>query len=82
MAKSRKLARRHVVRRTDGQWAVKGPGSKSSSSVSRTQREAIDKVREVVRNKGGGEVRIHGRNGRIRDSRTISPGNDPYPPKG
>lgn len=82
MAKSKKPVRRHVVRRADGKWAVKEPGGKRSSSASRTQRQAIAKARDVVRNKGGGEVRIHGRDGRIRDSRTISPGNDPYPPKG
>ena len=28
-----------------------------------------------------GEVRIHGRDGKIRDSDTIAPGNDPNPSK-
>lgn len=72
---------RHVVRQEDGRWAVKAPNAKKASSVSQTQREAIAKAREVVRNQGGGEVRIHGRDGRIRDSDTVKPGNDPNPPR-
>ncbi len=72
---------RHVVRQDDGRWAVKAPNAKKASSVSQTQREAIAKARETVKNQGGGEVRIHGRDGRIRDSDTIKPGNDPYPPR-
>lgn len=36
--------------------------------------------RHVVR-EGGGEVRIHGRDGKIRDSDTVPPGRDPHPPK-
>lgn len=80
MAKGKPTSR-HVVRTEDGRWAVKKPGAKAASSVSRTQREAIAKARDTVRNQGGGEVRIHGRDGRIRDSDTIKPGHDPNPPK-
>lgn len=79
--KKTKSVRRHVVRQDDGKWAVKAPGGKRASSVSDTQREAIDKARQVVRNKGGGEVRIHARDGKIRDSDTIKPGRDPNPPR-
>ena len=32
-------------------------------------------------NSGGGEVRIHRRDGKIRDSDTVAPGNDPFPPR-
>lgn len=81
MAKSIKTTSRHVVGTEDGRWAVKAPGSQRASSVSRTQREAIAKARDTVRKQGGGEVRIHGRDGRIRDSDTIQPGRDPKPPK-
>jgi len=35
----------------------------------------------VVTNAGGGEVRIHGRDGQIRDSDTVGDGNDPNPPR-
>lgn len=81
MAKKGKPTSRHVVRTEDGRWAVKAPGSQRASSVSSTQREAIAKARDTVSKEGGGEVRIHGRDGRIRDSDTIKPGRDPNPPR-
>lgn len=68
---------RHVVPNPKGGWDVVKPGASRSSSHQSTQQEAIDRARVIVRNDGGGEVRIHGRNGRIRDSDTIEPGNDP-----
>jgi hypothetical protein len=48
--------------------------------VRSTQADAIDRAKEIVHN-AGGEVRIHGRDGSIGDSVTVSPGNDPCPPK-
>jgi hypothetical protein len=45
------------------------------------QSDAIDRGREIVGNAGGGELRIHGRDGRIRNSDSIPPGNDPFPPR-
>ncbi|MDX1870703.1 DUF2188 domain-containing protein [Mycolicibacterium sp. 120266] len=73
---------RHVVPNPNGGWDVKKPGASRSSAHTKTQADAIERAREIVGNDGGGEVRIHGRNGQIRDSDTIAPGNDPYPPKG
>jgi hypothetical protein len=49
--------------------------------VHSTQADAIARAKEIVHSAGGGEVRIHGRDGSIRDSVTVSPGNDPCPPK-
>jgi hypothetical protein len=72
---------RHVVPNPEGGWDVRAPGSQRSSVHTDTQGQAIDRAREIVGNTGGGEVVIHGRNGRIRDSDTISPGNDPFPPR-
>jgi hypothetical protein len=37
---------------------------------------------EILANDVGGELRIHGTDGQVRDQRTIAPGNDPYPSKG
>lgn len=73
--------RRHVVPNPNGGWDVKKPGSSRASKHTDTQKDAIDRAREIVHNQGGGEVRIHGRDGRIRDSDTIAPGNDPNPPR-
>lgn len=71
---------RHVVSDGDG-WAVRKPGGSRASAKADTQAEAINRAREIVRNAGGGEVKIHGRDGKIRDSDTVAPGNDPNPPR-
>lgn len=71
---------RYVTKHPDG-WAVKGPGSSRSSSVHRTQKEAESRAKEIVHNRGGGEVRIQNRQGKWRDSDTVPPGNDPLPPR-
>ena len=68
---------RHVVPNPDGGWDVKKPHADRSSSHHDTQAEAEKRAKEIVGNNGGGEVRIHGRDGRIRDSDTVAPGNDP-----
>ena len=72
---------RHVVPNPDGGWDVVKPDAERASSHHDTQQQAIDRGREIVNNLGGGELRIHGRNGQIRDSDTVAPGNDPNPPR-
>jgi len=54
-------------------------GGQRASSVHETQREAIDRAREISRNQNS-ELFVHGRDGRIRER--DSHGNDPNPPKG
>lgn len=76
-----KSGNRHVVPNPDGGWDVKKPGASRASSHHDTQAEALDRGREIVRNAGGGEIVTHNRQGQIRDSDTISPGNDPNPPR-
>jgi hypothetical protein len=71
---------RHVVRDGRG-WAVKKPGNPTPESRHRTQGAAEDRAKDQVRREGGGEVRIHGRDGKIRDSDTVAPGRDPNPPR-
>lgn len=73
---------RHVVPNPNGGWDVRKPGSSRSSGHTDTQADAINRARGIVRNVGGGEVVIHRPDGRIRDSDTVAPGNDPFPPKG
>lgn len=72
---------RHVVPKSGGGWDVKAPNADRASSHHDTQAEALDRAREIVQNAGGGEVVTHGRDGRIRDSDTIAPGSDPFPPR-
>jgi hypothetical protein len=72
---------RHVVSNPNGGWDVEAPNSERASSHHATQAEAIDRARQIVHNSGGGEMVIHGRDGRIRDSDTVPPGHDPFPPR-
>lgn len=72
--------RRNVVPNPEGGWDVKGGGSRSSGHFD-TQREAIDRANEIIDNLGGGEVTVHARDGKVRDSDTRAPGRDPNPPK-
>lgn len=72
---------RHVVRNPNGGWDIKKPGAARVSGHENTQAAAVARAKEIVANQGGGEVRIHGRDGRIRDSDTVPPGNDPFPPR-
>ncbi len=71
---------RYVVKHPDG-WTVRSPGSDRASSVHPTQAEAEERAKEFVASLGGGEVRIQDRQGRWRDSDTVQPGHDPYPPR-
>jgi len=73
--------RRIVQPRADGDWEVKKPGADRASAVTGTQSAAIDRARQILSNDGGGELTIKGENGRIRDSDTVPPANDPNPPK-
>jgi hypothetical protein len=71
---------RFVVKHPDG-WAVKKAGAERASGVYTTQADAERAAKETVANLGGGEVRIQGRDGQWRDSDTVSPGNDDFPPR-
>lgn len=73
--------RRVVGPHPDGGWQVKAPNAERASSRHETQGEAVNRAREILGNEGGGELTIQGRDGRIRDSDTVAPGNDPNPPK-
>ena len=68
----------HVVRDGD-QWKVKQENAQRSSGNFNTQKEAIERAREIAINSGQ-EVIIHGLNGRIREKNSY--GNDSCPPKG
>ncbi|MDD4111317.1 MAG: DUF2188 domain-containing protein [Clostridia bacterium] len=71
----------HVVKNSNGGWDAKKPGSLRSSFHGETQKEVENVAKGFLSNSGGGEVIIHGLDGKIRDSDTVCPGNDPNPPK-
>ena len=68
---------RVVTQRPDGSWANQRNDAGRASSVHDTQRAAIDAARENLRNQGGGEVTVQGRDGQFRAKDTIAPGRDP-----
>lgn len=77
------MANYHVTQKkgqTD--WNVKKAGGEKASAKANTQKEAEKIAQQMAANSGGGEVRIHKpQGGPIRDSDTVSSGNDPNPPK-
>jgi len=73
-----KSKNQHVVPH-NGDWAVKKEGSERATTVVATQKEAIERAKEVAKNQNV-ELLIHGRDGRIRERESY--GNDPHPPKG
>jgi hypothetical protein len=68
----------YVVRNGDG-WAVRGEGNSRLTQSFDTQREAIERGRDIARNQGA-ELRIQGADAKFREA--WSYGNDPFPPKG
>ena len=68
----------YVVRNGD-RWGVRGEGNRRLTGSFDTQREAIERGRDIARNQQA-ELRIQNREGQFREA--WSYGNDPYPPKG
>ena len=76
------MANYHVAKDKDrGEWRIRKEGSERVSGYATTQKEAEQQAKKYSAKSGGGEVRIHGLDGKIRDSDTVAPGNDPNPPK-
>ncbi len=73
--------RRHVVPAGPRKWAVKEPGTPTPVSTHRTQEAAERAAKQALKQMGGGEAVIHDRAGKIRDSDTVAPANDPNPPR-
>lgn len=75
------MANYHVSKNKDtNKWDIQKEGGQRSSGSADTQKEAEKLAKQFSGNSGGGEVRIHGLDGKIRDSDTVAPGNDPHPP--
>ncbi|MDD3044840.1 MAG: DUF2188 domain-containing protein [Candidatus Delongbacteria bacterium] len=72
---------RMIYQRTDGTWVNQRNDADRASSIHQTQQDAVDAARNMLNNQGGGEISIQGINGKIRKKITITPGNDPNPPK-
>jgi hypothetical protein len=60
-----------------GEWISKRDDADRAAARSGTQGRAEYLAKQLAGNSGGGEVTIHGRDGKIRDRDTVAPGNDP-----
>ncbi len=69
---------KHVMP-SGGKWSVRTTGAKRATAVFDTQKEALEKGRELAK-AARTELYVHGADGRIRERSSY--GNDPYPPKG
>jgi hypothetical protein len=58
----------HVTKKAEGQWAVARSGARRASSTHRTEAEAIAAGQRLAVKGGGGEVVVHGSDGRLRQS--------------
>lgn len=72
---------RTVSQRPDGKWADKRDGAERAASLHTTQKAAAQSGKEHLLNQGGGELKIKGEDGKIRQKDTIGR-RDPFPPKG
>jgi hypothetical protein len=72
---------RTISKRPDGTWANKRNDADRASSIHDTQKDAIAAGKRLLEKQGGGELTTKGVDGRIRSKDTISPGNDPNPPR-
>lgn len=68
----------HVVPTENG-WGVKGENNTRITQEFDTQKQAIERAREIAINQKS-ELLIHGKNGQIREKNSY--GNDDYPPRG
>ena len=76
------MANYHVTKRSGSDvWTVVRENSDRASATANTQAEAEQMAKEYARNSGGGEVRVHRPDGTIRDSDTVAPARDPFPPR-
>jgi hypothetical protein len=74
------MADYHVTPNPEGGWDARREGASRASSHHDTQKDAQRAATGYAGNSGGGEVRIHGTDGRIRNSNTIGKP-DPIPPR-
>lgn len=72
---------RTVYKNQDGDWVNKRNDADRAGSKHDTQAAAINAARDMLTNAGGGELTVKGVDGKIRSKDTISPGNDPNPPR-
>jgi hypothetical protein len=59
-----------------GGWDVVKERHKRPSAHTDTKEQAVNRARQIIKNEGGGELRIKNEQGRLIDSDTIKPGRE------
>ena len=57
-----------------GGWDVVKELHKQASAHTETKEQAVDRARQIIRNLGGGELRIRNERGQLIESNTVRPG--------
>ena len=65
---------RWIVEYPEDGWAVEKENRERVSDVLPTQEQAMKRGREIIRNLGGGELIVKGRDGKIRLKDTVAAG--------
>jgi hypothetical protein len=69
---------RFFVVRQSSAWVLRKSGSAQASRAYKTQREAVAAARRLIKEADGGEIIVHGRDGRIRGVDTYALGGDSF----
>jgi uncharacterized protein YdaT len=70
----------HVTKNQAGGWDVKKAGAKRASGNVGTKQQAVSRGKELAKGAPLGQIKIHGRDGKIQTEHTYR--KDPYPPEG
>ena len=70
----------HVIAKSNGEWSVKRNGADRATGNFPTKKGAVATARTLVTKSGGGELIIHGKDGRV--SQRDSYESDPNPHNG
>lgn len=70
------------VYKKDGKWVGEKDGASRASVTGDTQAAVYKETRDLAQRNGGGEISVHGTDGKIREKNTIAPANDPRKTKG
>lgn len=71
----------HIFGNRKQGYSAKREGASRIAGHFETKKEAELRGKVLVAKSGGGELKIHNDKGRIQDSDTVAPGNDPNPPR-
>lgn len=63
---------RYISQTANGDWDVRKEGHRRATARATSQRDAVARARQIVRNEGGGEIRVMNRSGKIVESKTVA----------